>query len=208
MERIPDSKGLAFIKAAAAAMPKAMGDRDYVSAMAQVMSLAIDSRFQFAATDGPALNRFGHDTCVGVFRPLDSRWYVQACIAGGTYPAMWEKSHKERPWKAPFVVYNKDPRAPIGHRLAVLENNRVYVGLGVVLPMSMDEDPEAELDRFDNFPLDGWKTQEGRTLSGQVWWVTSAEDSHIMLCRYKPETQFPVRRKKVLREEWAALVSQ
>lgn len=202
-----DSKGLTFLQAAAAAMPKTKGDRDYVSAMSEVMQLAVANRFQFAPADLPALKKLCHTTAVGIFSPLARQWYSLACINGGTYPAVWEKHHQERPWKAPFVLYRTRQHGHIGSEVAVLENNRVCPGLAVVLPVAMADDPEYTLQRVENFPLEDKRGAEKRTVSGQVWWVTSSDDSHIMLCRYAPETRTPVRRKKVLRGEWASLFS-
>lgn len=204
------SKGLLFLEAAAAAMPKSLGDRAYIRAMDSAMELAIYNRMAFNVADGPALKKLNHLTCVGHFTPMARHWYRRACGVGGTYPAMWEKENGERAWKAPFAIFREFDMTgaiykglPFENNLLVLQNNRVCAGMGVIVPMALEDDPEAGLDRFDNYEL----APKGETVSGQVWWMTSADDAHATLCRYKAGSAAPVRRKKVTREEWTALVS-
>lgn len=193
------SAGLAFMQAAAAAMPKTLGDRERISGMSDAMQLAVRNRFAFAKQDAEALQRLSIHTCVGIFRPLD--YYQQACIHGGTYARMWEAHHNQKPWVARRGI----TASQVFRGFSILANNRVAVGMGVLMPESMDTPDDATL------------LVEGM----QVWWVTSMTDELIRVCRYRltPEemadrhrdTPFkhhgrsPFRIRTLMREEWDEL---
>jgi hypothetical protein len=159
------SAGLVFMQAAAAAMPKTLGDRERVSAFDGAMLLAIRNRFAFSKHDVEHLLRLTIRTCVGVFRPLDPGFYLQACVHGGTYAKMWEAHHKQKPWIALAAIVPEH----ISHGFELLENNRVTMRMGVLLPESFDEHDERTI------PVEG----------KQVWWVTTQNDEHITVCRYR-----------------------
>lgn len=196
------SAGLAFMLAAAAAMPKTLGDRERIAAMSDAIRLAIRNRFAFAKQDADALKRLGIETCVGVFRPLD--YYLNACVYGGTYAKMWEAHHDQKPWVALTAVtpdYLERGYHP-GHEL--LANNRVTVQMGVLLPESFDDHDDRTI------PVEG----------KQVWWVTSQDYEHITVCRYRltdvqlatigrarpfHHTGKPFRIRKLTRDQWAEL---
>jgi hypothetical protein len=195
------SAGLAFMQAAAAAMPKTLGDRERIAAMSEAMRLAVRNRFAFAKQDVDALRRLGIETCVGVFRPLD--YYQEACSAGGTYAKMWEAHHGQKPWLALKAIVPRYLQRDYG-RTEIQENNRVAIGLGVLMPQSFDEP-----DKF-TLPFQGL----------QVWWVTSMTDETITVCRYRVtpkeledrhyETPFlrtghPFRIRKLSRDQWKEL---
>lgn len=189
------SAGLAFMRAAKAAMPKSLGDREYVAAMSEAMSLAVRNRFAFDRADADALNRLRFEGA-SVFRPLD--YYLLACRAGGTYARMLEAHLSVKPWMADRAVFppyigGVDDRQPV-----ILEDNRVAVRAGALLPGTDDPD----LATFEGF---------------QVWWCTSKVDGTITLCRYKdtgegrkyhgrlaplhPQGR-PARVRKLSRAEW------
>ena len=192
------SAGLAFVQAAAAAMPRTLGDRDRINAMDKAMALAVETRFAFGLDDAVALKRLGIETCVGVFRPLYQGFYRQACLAGGTYPRMWEKAHSMRPWLAEKAVY-------VDYRLnrPAEYSGRVCPGIAVQLPQSFMVETKDLATTQDGF---------------QVWWVTEFSAETINLCRYETGTAShareraftkasgaPARRRQVGREEWALL---
>jgi hypothetical protein len=193
------STGLAFMQAAAAAMPKSLGDRDRISAMCEAMQLAVRNRFAFAKQDAEALKRLAIITSVGKFRPLD--YYGMACIYGGTYARMWEAHHGQQPWVARKAITPEHVR----DGLSILDNNRVAVGMGVLLPQSMDIHDPATL------PVDGM----------QVWWVTGMSDDFVRVCRYRltpselanrnrsmpfqHQNRAPFRIRTLMREEWDEL---
>jgi len=193
------SAGLAFMQAAAEAMPKTLGDRERIAAMSEAMRLAVHNRFAFAKQDADELRRLGIRTCVGVFRPLD--YYLGACVHGGTYARMWEAHHNQKPWIALTAI------APdhIRRDYELLPNNRVTTQMGVLLPQSFDDHDEGTL------PVEG----------KQVWWVTSQDNDHITVCRYRvtdidvahvgrralpfQHRGKPFRIRKLTREQWAEL---
>ncbi|KVP16883.1 hypothetical protein [Burkholderia ubonensis] len=194
------SAGLAFMQAAAAAMPKTLGDRERIAAFSGAMTLAVRNRFAFAKDDAKELLRMGIETCVGVFRPLD--YYLGACVHGGTYARMWEAHHGQKPWVARKAIA---PRYAFDHyRTTILDDNRVATGMGVLLPQSFDAP-----DSF-TLPVQGL----------QVWWVTSQTDEIITVCRYRlnpselekrhadtpfQRTGHPFRIRKLTREQWKEL---
>ncbi|WP_241244696.1 hypothetical protein [Burkholderia ambifaria] len=195
------SAGLAFIQAAAAAMPRTLGDRERIAAMDEAMQIAVRNRFAFDKDEAEALNRYRISTCVGKFRPLD--FYGMACYHGGTYARMWETHHKQKPWVAAVAVF-------AGHwtsfapREEVRPKNRVATSVAVLLPASFSP-YEALLARTDD--------------GHQVWWCTSMDADTITLCRYEwpncgegredlmrypyyHSGQKPARIRKLSREEW------
>ncbi|KVP65640.1 hypothetical protein WJ96_04535 [Burkholderia ubonensis] len=195
------SAGLAFMQAAAAAMPKSLGDRERIAAFSEAMKLAIRNRFAFAKEDAKELLRMGIQTCVGVFRPLD--YYQEACVAGGTYPKMWEAHHGQKPWIARKAIVPRYLQRDYG-RTSIQDGNRVATGLGVLMPQSFDD-----ADKF-TLPVEGL----------QVWWVTSMTDELITVCRYRlspselekrhydtpfQRTGHPFRIRKLTREQWKEL---
>ena len=192
------SAGLAFMLAAAAAMPKTLGDRERIAAMSEAMQLAVRNRFAFAKDDAEELRRLGIRTCVGIFRPLD--YYLGACVYGGTYAKMWEAYHNQKPWIALTAI------APhhLSREYELLANNRVTVWMGVLLPQSFDDHDERTI------PVEG----------KQVWWVTSQDAEHITVCRYRltdgqlatvgrarpfQHAGKPFRIRKLTRDQWAEL---
>jgi hypothetical protein len=193
------SAGLAFLQAAAAAIPRTLGDRARIAAMSESMHIAVKSRFAFDKDDVPALQRLGIQTCVGVFRPMD--YYLLACAAGGTYARMWEAHRKQKPWiasKAVFPNYVLERQAG----RTTLENNRVTAFVAVLLPSTFSPEEE-DLASFER---------------SQVWWCTSHDNDSITLCRYRvtelakergayhepfSRCGSPARIRKLSREEWA-----
>ncbi|MEX3983653.1 hypothetical protein AB4Y45_32245 [Paraburkholderia sp. EG287A] len=189
------SAGLAFMQAAAAAMPKSLGDREYGAAMGNVMSLAVRNRFAFDRNDAEALDKLRFEGAV-VFRPLD--YYLGACRFGGTYARMWELHHGQKPWMAdravfPAYIGGYDDRQPF-----TVEDNRIAVRAGALLPGSDDPD----LATFEGL---------------QVWFCTSMTDDTITLCRYAVTDEVrkyhgrnaplsqqgkPARIRKLSRAEW------
>lgn len=196
------STGLAFIQAAAAAMPRTLGDRERIAAMEEAMRLAVRNRFAFDKDDAEALNRFRISRCVGKFRPLN--YYGMACFHGGTYARMWETHHKQKPWVAAVAVFAGYLWTSSDRRAEVRPKNRVAAGVAVLMPASFAP-YEALLARTD----------EGH----QVWWCTSMDADTITLCRYEwPNHREgredlvrypyyhsglkPARIRKLSREEW------
>lgn len=192
------SAGLAFMLAAAAAMPKTLGDRERIAAFSEALRLAIRNRFAFAKQDADELRRLGIETCVGVFRPLD--YYLEACVHGGTYAKMWEAHRKQKPWIALTAIAPEH----ISHNFELLANNRVTLHMGVLLPQSFDAHDEGTL------------SVEGQ----QVWWVTTQDNEFITVCRYRlPEGPLartgrarpfqkvgrPFRIRRLNRQQWAEL---
>jgi hypothetical protein len=192
------SAGLAFMQAAAAAMPKTLGDRERIAAFSDSMRLAIRNRFAFAKQDADALKRLGIETCVGVFRPLD--YYLAACVHGGTYAKMWEAHRNQKPWVALTAI------APVQfrHEYELLANNRVTMQMGVLLPESFGEHDERTI------PVEG----------KQVWWITTQDDEYITVCRYRltdaelayvgrarpfQKSGRPFRIRRLTRDQWAEL---
>lgn len=196
------SAGLAFIQAAAAAMPRTLGDRERIAAMEEAMRLAVRNRFAFDKDDAEALNRFRITTCVGKFRPM--AYYGMACYHGGTYARMWETQHQQKPWVAAVAVF-AGSWTNFAAREEVRQKQRVAESVAVLLPASFSR-YEALLARTD----------EGH----QVWWCTSMNADTITLCRYEwpahqegredlvrypfyHSGQKPARIRKLTREEWA-----
>lgn len=198
------SGGLVFMQAAHSALPKTLGDRERIAAMDAALSLALRNRFAFAKQDVEALLRMGIETSVGVFRPMADYFYLRACIYGGTYAKMWEAHQDQKPWVAltaitpDYVDRGYNP----GHEL--LANNRVTTQMGVLLPASFDDHDARTV------PVDG----------KQVWWVTSQDNEHITVCRYRlTDAQLatvgrarpfhhsgkPFRIRKLNRDQWAEL---
>ncbi len=211
-----DSNGVAFLSAASQAFPKSIGDREYVHAMHRLMEIVVQSRMVFSVQDGKALRRLAYRTCVGHFDPLAENWYARACVAGGTYPAMWEKHHGMRPWKATMAIHKTPGVKPYGyvqtkeddfalHAFTLLPGNRVFPGMAVLFQTSMEDDPDYELTRLDNYPLGNARDPDTPLVSGEVWWVSSFSNGHITLCRYRSGKNTPARRKKLTRDEWQAL---
>lgn len=187
------SPGLAFMQAAANAMPRSMGDRVESALMNDLMATAIKNKFIFHAEDAKELNRLAIRTSVGVFYPMDEHFYRIACAVGGTYPKLWEKTHKTKPWLAPKVAMYGYP----SYRPELLENNRVVPGMAVLVQV-----PEASL------PL----TSIYNGL--QVWWCTSISDTKINMALYPTHPSDPfksegklLKLKKLNREDWAKWVA-
>jgi len=190
------SAGLAFMHAAAAAAAKAPTDRERVRAMKDAMQVAIRNCFEFHLTDGAALLSLALETRWGDFRPLE--YYREGCLAGGSYPAMWEAHHQMRPWVAHKAVVAKEMLPCYD----ILEDRRVAVGMAVLMPESFDSPDEATLPIQDM----------------QVWWVNAMTDELIRVCRYRlhPEelaqrtfgsplihhSRSPFRVRTLMREEW------
>lgn len=180
------SPGLAFLQAASNAMPSTLGDRVMIAALNEALSFAIRCKMRFAKADMPKLVRLRRQTCVGVFRPDDERFYSEACAAGGTFAGAWEKHYGLKPWIAPEVLEARSPD--------VMTNNRVAPGLAVLI----DSNAEMELGTF-----------QGK----QIWWCTSFDDSEMFLCRYHCDPNDtpllargkPARRLILSRSNWADL---
>lgn len=191
MSKSETSKGLAFMLAAAAAMPRTLGDRERAKAMSVAMSLAVKYRFEFKSGDVQALERLSIETCVGVFRPLDQHYYYLACEAGGTYPRVWEQANGIQAWRAVKAVHTHWSEAT-----SFMDEARICPGVAVLLPPSFSKE-EPELASYQGM---------------QVWWVTDFSDESINLCRYKPYKSFalrkpggaPARRRQLSREDWDA----
>ncbi|KWA83963.1 hypothetical protein WL29_21590 [Burkholderia ubonensis] len=194
------SAGLAFIQAAAAAMPRTLGDRERIFGLCAIMEQAIRLRFPFDKNDGPELERLGIRTCVGVFRPLD--YYSLAVVAGGSYARMWESHFSQKPWVASRAVIARPSYGTNNRTLEVLENHRIAEGIPLLLPATGDE-PDESLAMYEGY---------------QVWHCTSMSNDTVTLCRYRPAGgpryqgwQFkhpgghPAKRMSLTREEWAAM---
>lgn len=193
------SAGLAFIQAAAEAMPRSLGDRERIFGMCDIMSKAIRLRFPFDKDDGAELKKLSIRTCVGVFRPLD--YYSQAVVAGGTYARMWEHYYDQKPWIASRAVIQRPSYGSNERQLEVMENHRIAVGIPVLLEGHFSDDEE------------GLATYEGY----QVWHCTSMSNDTVTLCRYAEVDkerryrgwQFqhpgghPAKRRTLTRDEWA-----
>ena len=197
------SPALALLIAADAAFPEGAGDRNRIQALDDVLTGAIRCKAKFDVNDGPRIEaaRLGIETCVGVFRPLDSRWYHEAAVIGGTYARMWEKHSGYKPFIA--------PEAWRGGRLeAPLQKQRLVPGLAILLPETESE-TESET---------GLQTFRGAA----VWWCTNLDypKDRVILCRYRaepsmnirrpseirdPAARVPARRKTILRSEWQDL---
>lgn len=186
------SPAVAYLSAAINAMPATIGDRVMSAALNDIMRIAIECRFRFDRTDGAVLanGRFGVHTCVGVFEPLSERFYYQACTAGGTYAAMWEKKHHFRPWMCTLAFTGLD----------LARNNRMAPGVRLYVPSSDDADTELQVNRLP-----------GADLMCQVWLCTSISPENIVLCRYKTDqrgdvgARRPAKIWKLDRFEWDAL---
>lgn len=192
------SPGLTFMQSAFDAMPRTLGDRVRIAALGDAMHLAIKCRMRFAKEDIEPLNELRQHTCVGVFRPFDEEFYRGACIAGGTYPALWEKVSGVKSWIAPEVLVKNTAER--------LKDNRVCPGLGVLIGTAEDDcgHPLLVMTKFDLAAMDG----------KQLWWCTSIDNDHIILCRYARHAtgsllstsgMKPARRLKLTREQWAEL---
>lgn len=187
------SPALTFLASAYDAMPATLNEGDRVDCMSRAMKIAIECRFQFDKQDAEVLKTLEIDTSAGVFRPLHQNFYTMACTSGGTYPRLWEAAHAIKPWIAEEVL------APRLHgRPEVFRDNRVAPGLGILIPVPIDQD-ELTLARLDG---------------KQVWLCTSMTNDDIVLCRYRlsedrgspyESSGNPVKKWKVGREEWAAL---
>jgi hypothetical protein len=199
-----ESAGLTFLRAARDAMPNTIGDRVRVQAMCEALSLSIRCKFKFDAADGEKLadrgwGSYAIQTSVGVFQPLDSHYYSEACVHGGTFARMWEAYTGQRPWVAPNV-FGCASRGTSS--VEELGENRVAVGLGVLIRRDADKD-DAGL---------------ARTRDRQVWWCTSASKNEIILCRYRYEGESryafgrqsgaPAKRLKMNRAQWEEFVRE
>ncbi len=193
------STGLAFIQAAAQAMPKTLGDRERIFGMCALMRQAIRLRFAFDKNDGAELRKLDIHTCVGVFRALD--YYRDAVEVGGTYARMWETFHNQKAWVASRAMVKRPYYGDRDRDLELVENHRIAEGIPVLLPAP---------DGVD----DGLAMFQGY----QVWHCTSMSDTAVTLCRYSiPEDtqrfvgwQFrriatPAKRLTLTREAWAEL---
>lgn len=190
------SPALALLLAANNAFPSGAGDRVRVQALDDVLTGAIRCKAKFDVNDGPRIEaaRIGVQTCVGVFRPLDSRWYHDAAIIGGTYARMWEKHYGYKPFIAPEAWRGEYQEAP-------LQKQRIVPGLAILLP---ETEPDSDLQTFRG---------------SAVWWCTNLDypKDRVLLSRYRtepsltirrpsdirdPAKRTPARRKTVLRSEW------
>lgn len=187
------SPGLAFMQAAANAMPRAIGDRVESALMNELMATAIKNKFIFYPDDAKELNRLHLRTCVGVFRPMDEHFYRIACRHGGTYPKLWEKTHNIKPWMAPKVATYGYPSYQPDFR----ENNRVAPGMAVLVQVPDETLPESSIYN-----------------GSQVWWCTSISDTQINMALYPTHPSNPfksegrlLKLKKLSREDWAKWVA-
>lgn len=194
------SPGLAFMQAAFNAMPRTLGDRERIAALGDALALAIKCRMVFAKDDIKPLGRMQQHTCVGVFRPFDDRFYRLACEAGGTFAGLWEKAQGVKPWIAPQVLTRGSAD--------IAKGNRVAPCMGVLIGTTEEEHghPLIACTKFDLAAIQGQ----------QVWWCTSLDNDHIMLCRYRrhpsgsclmTDGMKPARRLKLNREQWKALLA-
>ena len=183
------SPGLQFMLSAFNAMPRTLGDRVRINALGEALLLAIKCRMRFAKTDIDELHTLRQQTCVGVFRPFDEHFYTAACIAGGIFPALWEKFNRIAPWVAPEVQERNSTET--------MANNRVAPGLVVLFSPS----GEAADREGDDLATYGVK---------QLWWCTSLSDEQLVLCRYRknpkgysrePHGQ-PAKVWKLTRDQW------
>lgn len=180
------SAGVSFLQAAENGIAKSIGERARSATMNDLLMTAIKTKMAFMPDDAPSLRSFAITSSVGVFRPLDESFYRQACLSGGNYALMWEKSRGVKPMKAARAgTSNSDIQADI----------RVAADIAVLL---VGDDNDPLMPRHDGF---------------QVWWVTSInlEAGIINLGRYKlyadqryPFNRFdsPAKRKKLSREQW------
>lgn len=189
------SPGLALLLSANAAFPSAAGDRNRTAAMDAVLESAIGCKARFDIDDGRRIEdaRLEIRSCVGVFRPLDSRWYHLAARTGGTYARMWERHHGFKPFLAPEAF-----SADRSHK-GPLARQRIVPHVGILLP---EDEPEA-----------GLQVKDGAAL----WWCTNLDrcKDRVLLCRYlsggpwapwqafEERLRRPVRRKTVLRSQWS-----
>lgn len=200
MQSTSVSPGLAFMQAAFNAMPRTLGDRVRIAALGDALTLAIKCRMVFSRDDIKPLERLQQHTCVGVFRAFDDCYYRQACEAGGTFAGVWEKVKGIKPWSAPEVLARRSAD--------VMKDNRVAPGMGVLIGVAEDD---------HGHPLVAGTKLELAALQGrQVWWCTSIDADHIVLCRYhrhpdgsclKTDGLKPTRRLKLNREQWKALLA-
>jgi hypothetical protein len=183
------SPGLQFMLTAFNAMPRSLGDRVRIAALGEALSLAIKCRMRFAKTDIEELHSLRQHTCVGVFRPFDERFYKEACVAGGTFPAVWEKASNTAPWIAPEVLERSAAET--------MADNRVAPGLAVLISNTDD----AADKEGDDLATVGQK---------QLWWCTSISNEQLVLCRYRknpkpysrdPHGQ-PAKIWKFTRDQW------
>ena len=193
------SPALALLIAAHKAFPTGAGDRNRIQALDSVLHGAINCKAKFDVNDGPRIEsaRIGVQTCVGVFRPLDPRWYHDAAIIGGSYARMWEKHFGYKPFIAPEAWRGQHQDAP-------LQKQRVVPGLAILLP---ETEPDSDLQTFRG---------------AAVWWCTNLDypKDRVLLSRYRsepsinirrpcdirdPAKRTPARRKTILRNEWQEL---
>lgn len=199
-----ESAGMQFLRVTRDAMPSTLGDRVRIQAMCEALSLAIRCKFKFDLSDGDKLaNRgwgaYSITTSVGVFRPLDEHYYAEACVHGGTFARMWEAHLGRKPWMAPNVVGCRNRGASSVEELG---ENRVAVGLGVLIP----RDPASDDDSL------------AHTRDRQVWWCTSVSKDEIVVCRYRFEegrrypfgrqSGAPAKRLKMDRKQWDEFVKE
>jgi hypothetical protein len=194
------SPALALLIAADAAFPRGAGDRNRIQALDDVLTGAIRCKAKFDVNDGPRIEaaRINVNTCVGVFRPLDPRWYHEAAVIGGTYARMWEKHFDYKPFIAPEAWRGEYQETP-------LQKQRIVPGLAILLPETEQES--------------GLQTFRGAA----VWWCTNLDypKDRVLLSRYRtepslnirrpseirdPAKRTPARRKTITRAEWQALM--
>ncbi|MBF3053521.1 hypothetical protein HKW90_03790 [Pseudomonas aeruginosa] len=184
------SAGLAFLRAAHRGIGKSVGDRDRSTLLHSAMEIAIKGKMLFSLDEIAALQRLQVTSSVGVFRPFSDQHYSMACLAGGTFPRVWEKAFNWTPFKAPLVATSSSE---------VRKDSRVAPGIAVLIP---GHDAEDLMPRFDGH---------------QVWWCTSISTTKgtITLSRYKlvPGKLYPFSReghpvnvKSLSHATWAAFV--
>jgi len=184
------SPAVQFLTIAEASLPKGIGDRDWHSFMGLMLGQAIGHKMIFDKDDGPALERLSARCQYGVFSPVSENWYSQACRVGGTYSRMYERAVGLVPWVAPVAILDQR-----GEQVRM--NSRAAPGMGVILPKVENDDPAA-----------------ARTRAGdQIWRCTSLTNDHIVLCRYRINSDSalgyssgaPFKRWKLSRAEWQEL---
>jgi hypothetical protein len=178
------SPAVTFLTTAHASMPRGVGERLYAATMGDLLLIAIRTGMVFDRDDAAELVKLNHHSSVGVFRALDEHYYSKACEEGGTYPAMWEKHHGIKPWKAARLAEGRRP-------------GRVAPGIAVLLAKDKDAPAKDELASQYGFAL---------------WRCTSISDSKIILGRYKGHHYnrrgAPAKRLTLTREAWDKLQAE
>jgi hypothetical protein len=189
-----------FLRTAAHALPRTLGDRDSIAAMNAAMELAIDSGMVFRTTDRNELEDLRITTSAGHFDPFWEGYYRRACMMGGTYPKVYESQKGFRPWIAPLVhrpVVWADRRVRYGGPNPLEQDTRIAPGFALLIASDAEKD-EPGLARVDAY---------------QIWQCTSIGAEMAILCRYKHSPKpladlesrsgQPAKRWKLTRAQWA-----